>query len=130
MATIQGNKQVSTQNIWANLVIAMLSVNNYPLDKTWQIFDLLKGNGLFDPHNFALWSHEELYQRLIASNYSRGAMTGIFVNRLLTISNLLDDMKSCEHILVNGTSEEITKALSKVKGIGPVVLNNLMILRR
>ena len=129
MATNQNNKQFCSQNIWANLVIAMLSLNNFPLDKTWKIFDQLNANGLFDPHNFAKWSYEELSQKLIASNYNRGAMTGIFVERLLTISNLLDDMKSNEQILANGPRQEIENILKRVKGIGPVVIDNFLIIR-
>lgn len=129
MTTNQDNDLAQSHNIWAYLVIAMLSVNLYTLEKTWKIFDQLKANGLFDPHNFAIWSHEELLQKLIASNYNRGAMIGIFVERLITISNLVDDIKSNELILATGTRQEVAKLLTRIKGVGPVVLDNFFILR-
>lgn len=116
-------------NPWANLVIAMLSLNNYPLEKTWKIYDRLETNGLFNPLNFASWRHEELFDKLISSNYDRGAMTGIFVERLSTIAALVDDVTANEQILANGTRQEIVNLLTRIKGVGPVVLNNYMLLR-
>lgn len=116
-------------NPWANLVVAMLAVNQYPLEKTFKIFDQLEENGLFDPHNFASWSIEELFKRLIASNYDRGRMNRIFADRLQTIGCLVDDLNKNEQILLSGTEQDIISLLKRVKGIGPVVIKNFMLLR-
>lgn len=129
MATNQINNQVVSQNVWANLVIAMLSVNQYPVEKTWTIFDQLKANGLFDPLNFGKWNYVELYNRLNDSNYNRGKMMPIFIERLLSLSNLLGDVKKNENILATGTKDEVSELLKKVKGVGPVVINTFFLIR-
>ena len=116
-------------NPWANIVIAMLSLNSYPLERTWKLFDKLSENGFFDPRNIASWSYDELCQRLIASGYDRGGMNDIFAERLWSIRNLADNVSGYEKIIANGTEAEVTKVLSKIKGVGPVVLKNYLLLR-
>ncbi len=116
-------------NPWANLVIAMLSINQYPLDKTFKIFDQLESGGLFDPLKIASWHYDELCQRLIESGYDRGRMNDIFAERLWSIRNLSDNFSAYEKILANGTESEVTKVLSQIKGVGPVVIKNYLQLR-
>ncbi len=116
-------------NPWANLVIAMLSLNSYPIERTWTLFDKLGANGLFNPQNIASWSYDELCQRLISSGYDRGRMNDIFAERLWSIRNLADNVSGYEKIIANGTEDDVTKVLSKIKGVGPVVIKNYLLLR-
>ena len=68
---------------WADLVIAILSVNNYPLDKTFGLFDRLAEAGLFDPAKLETWGLAEISRGLGAAGYDRGpTMTRIFAERL------------------------------------------------
>lgn len=115
---------------WPDLVMAMLSVNNYPLTRVFTLFDALKANGLFDLSNFACWSREEIAVRLGAAGYDRGdAMMAIFVDRLSSLGRLSDELAANELILTKGTKTEITKLLNRVKGVGPKVLMNFFLLR-
>jgi SNF2 family DNA or RNA helicase len=107
----------------------VLEYIKYPMDKTFGIFDKLEANGLFDPRNMAKWSYDELFDRLIASGYDRGKLTDIFGERIWSLSRLVDDYTANEKILTEGTEQEIVNLLSKIKGLGPVVLKNYMLLR-
>lgn len=117
-------------NPWADLVIAMLSVNNYSLIKVFNLFESLKANDLFDPCGFACWNREEIARRLVAAGYDRGhAMTAIFTDRLSSLGQLADELASNERILTDGTRTEVAELLKRVRGVGPKVLDNFFLLR-
>jgi hypothetical protein len=117
---------------WADLVIAILSVNNYPLDKTFALFESLKENGLLDPTALAAVGPADVAQRLGSAGYNRGdTMTAIFTDRLVSLGRLTSDVPIdvCNSILSSGTRDEVSSLLSSVKGVGPKVLNNFFVLR-
>lgn len=117
-------------NPWADLVVAMLSVNNYPLTKVFNLSDALKTNGLFDPINLSCWSREEIAKRLGATGYDRGdVMIAIFADRLSTLGRLADERDVNEQILAKGSNAEVAELLGRVKGVGPKVLKNFFLLR-
>ena len=117
---------------WADVVIAMLSVNNYPLDKTFSLFDQLRANRLFDPSFLAASDAAELARRLGAAGYDRGTtMTEIFADRLLALGHLAESLRidACTRILTKGSRDEVSSLLGSVKGVGPKVLENFFVLR-
>ena len=117
-------------NHWANVVLAMLAVNKYPIDKAARLFDQLEANGLFDPRNLASWSHAEIFDKLKKSGYNRADLVvGFLAERVQSLGILAADFQENEKILASGSKQEITVLMSKVKGIGPVVLNNFFLLR-
>lgn len=125
-----GDKTDHSLNPWPDLVMAMLSVNNYPLTKVITLFDALKDNGLLDPRNLACWHREEITRRLAAAGYDRGTvMTAIFTDRLSSLGGLAEQFAANEEILIRGTKTEIAELLKRVKGVGPKVLKNFFLLR-
>ncbi len=83
---------VRDTNPWADLVIAILSVNNYPLEKTFALFESLLENGLFDPTTLAAFSPADVAKRLGSAGYNRGdTMTTIFTQRLISLGRLTID---------------------------------------
>jgi hypothetical protein len=117
-------------NPWPDLVMAILSVNNYPLTKVFTLFDALEANGLFDPHNFTCWNREEITRRLGAAGYDRGTvMTTILTDRLSSLGRLAENFAANERTLTKGTKTEIAELLRRVKGVGPKVLKNFFLLR-
>jgi hypothetical protein len=119
-------------NPWADLVIAMLSVNSYSLEKTFSLFDSLAEQGLFVPTKLSALGQADIAKRLGAAGYSRGdTMTAIFAERLGSLGRLTADIpvEDCTRILLIGGREEVSSLLSRVKGIGPRVLANFFILR-
>lgn len=119
-------------NPWADLVIAILSVNNYPLEKTFALFESLEDNGLFDPTVLAGLSATDVARKLGAAGYNRGdTMTAIFTERLSSLGQLTSSVpvESASRILKTGDHKEVSSLLSSVKGIGPKVLANFFLLR-
>jgi hypothetical protein len=115
---------------WSELVTAMLSVNNYPLVKTFECFESLSANGVFDPSNYITWNGSEIARRLVKSGYDRGpVLTEMLGERLSSLRVLCDDLSSNEVRLSTGDRQELTALLAKVKGIGPQVLDNFLLLR-
>ena len=122
------DKGPKNANNWANVVIAMLSVNSY---NALNISDDLELNGLFDLQNLASWDHPKIFETLQKSGFKRGDfLTGLMTQRLLSLGILADKVQANEQILANGTKDEVTALLSKVKGIGPMVINNFLELRK
>jgi hypothetical protein len=115
---------------WPDLVMAMLSVNNYPLAKTFERFEDLSANGVFDPSNYIKWDAPEIARRLVNSGYDRGTvLTGILGERLSSLKALCGDVPSSEVSLSTGNRRELIALFSKVRGIGPQVLDNFLLLR-
>ena len=85
---------VRVTNPWADLVIAILSVNSYPLEKTFALFESLDENGLLDPSCLAELSAADIARRMGAAGYNRGdTMTAIFTERLVALGCLTNDAK-------------------------------------
>jgi len=117
---------------WADLVMSILSVNNYPLDRTFALFDGLKAEGLFEPVVLAETTASGIAQKLCAAGYNRGrGMTEIFTERLLSLGCFLAEhaLDDVERVLVHGSREDICKLLGPIKGVGPRVLDNFFATR-
>lgn len=133
-ANFEGGVSVKSEekgtNPWADLVVAMLSVNNYPMTKTFDLFDALESCGFFDPRKIAGWDEDEIGRRLDRAGYNRGAaMTAIFSRRLASLGLLAGKFEENTHVLQSGTREEVRNLLATVKGVGPRVLSSFLLLR-
>jgi len=125
--------QPSTTNIWEDLVISILSVNQYTLSNTYKSLKTLEAVGLFDPKNLIVWSIDEIEAKLKEGGCDRGDfMTHLFAERLVALSHLLQEkgVSSCEAILTGASVEDIDKLLMPVRGIRPKVLQNFLSLTR
>jgi hypothetical protein len=119
-------------DVWEDLVISVLSVNNYTLENIYLALDGLKSEGLFDPDNLGNWSLEEIARRLHKAGYRRGPfMTNIFAERLAALGRLAADQGAdeCREVLGGTDTSRIRHMLSQVKGVGPRVLSNFFVLR-
>lgn len=117
---------------WADLVMAILSVNNYPLDRTFALFEGLKAEGLFEPLVLAEATASGIARKLGAAGYNRGhGMTQIFTERLLSLGGFLREqsIEDVQRVLVHGSREHVCQTLGPIKGIGPRVLDNFFVLR-
>jgi hypothetical protein len=124
---------VSSNDIpWQDLVVAILSVNQYSLEKTYQSLNSLEAEGLFNPENLAKWNLEEIVQRLNRSGYSRGTfMTKLFALRLSALGQCCLDKgtEAFSKVISDGNKKAIEQLLLPINGIGPKVLENLFLLR-
>ena|ERR1700733_1475624 len=116
---------------WAELVVSVLSVNNYSLEKTYAAFDRLKDAGIFDPKNLDRWELSEITKRLHEAGYNRGPfMMNIFAERLAALGRFAAShgIEACETVLRGTDAARIEGMLTCIKGIGPRVLENFFLL--
>jgi hypothetical protein len=117
---------------YESLIVAMLSVNNYPLEKTWKIRAGLEKEGLFDPKTLASLSLENLFERLRRAGYDRGEfLTDLLAARLQSAGEFLVayGIDNATRALSHGSAEDVQAMLKKVRGIGPSVVRNFLLLR-
>ena|SRR5215469_7099626 len=120
-----------TNDPWEDLVLAILSVNSYPLEKTSFAVETLRREGLFSPQNLARWTPQEIGTRLRHGGYDRGGMTWLFADRLESLGKFAvsTGVEECLRILRSNPTNDVKKFLRPVKGIGPKVLANFSLLR-
>jgi hypothetical protein len=118
-------------DVWEDLVLAILSVNQYSVEKTYLSLNTLRREGLFDPKNLMRWSPQEIGTRLKLGGYDRGEfMTSLFANRLASLGKFVEaaGIEKCQRALQSDKSN-VERFLEPVKGIGPRVLANFFMLR-
>ena len=117
---------------WEDLVVAILSVNQYSLERTYGAIGGLRRERVADPANLARWQPQEIEERLRAAGYDRGAfMTGLFAKRLYALGALIRDkgVNACRNVIGSADMAAIHGLLLPVHGIGPVVLRKFFVLR-
>ena len=119
-------------NPWEDLVISILSVNQYSLEKTYAVLPLLRQGGLLRPDNLGSWELEEIVARLKTAGCDRGPfMTTLFASRLACLGMSVEarGIAVCRRILLSNDPAAISNFLLPIKGIGPKVLKNFFMLR-
>ncbi|MEA5603189.1 hypothetical protein [Nostoc sp. UHCC 0252] len=122
----------NTNNVWEELVISILSVNQYTLSKTYLTIESMREIGLFNPDNLKQWDINEMNQRLTQGGYERGSfMNNLFAERLAALGSLIANqgINKCEQVLLSRDKKLITDFLMPIKGIGPKVIENYFFLQ-
>jgi len=119
-------------NPWEDVVVSILSVNQYSLEKTYQVVDRLREQGLSNPDNLGRWTKDEIVVRLKQSGCDRGEfMTSLFAARLSNLGAALTSygVEECTSILLSNDTRLLNELLLPIKGIGPKVMENIFLLR-
>jgi endonuclease III-like uncharacterized protein len=118
--------------VFEYLFIAVLSVNQYTVEKTWRRREELRQHGAFQPTAVASMRTIEIERLLRDAGLDRGPfMTKLFAERLQTVSRFIHDVGIAEarRILNSEDVDQRRQILLGVKGIGPVVIANFEMLR-
>ena len=121
-----------SDNPWEDLVIALLSVNQYSLERTYPLLEGIRAEKLADMQHLAAWTVPQIEERLKAAGCDRGSfMTGLFAQRLHSLGEYIERhyIARCELTLRSGDVRAIETLLLPVNGIGPVVLKKFYLLR-
>ena len=119
-------------SVWEDLIISILSVNNYPIDKTLKAVKSLRASGVLDVINLGKWEATKIAEQLKNGEYDRGPfLNHHFAERLAALGTFVKSRgkKECEKILDSKNPNEIKRLLRRVKGIGPKVLSSYFSLR-
>jgi hypothetical protein len=119
-------------DVWQDLVVSILSVNNYSLEKTYSSVDSLTREGLFDPEKLAGWTLDEIAVRLRRGGYDRGKyLNKLLAIRLMSLAKFVEGVgiEEAERFLTQSDKSAIQKFLQPVEGVGPKVLRTFSMLR-
>jgi hypothetical protein len=117
---------------WEDLVVSVLAVNQYSLDKTYAFICGLRETGLVNPKNLGSWGLETIISRLKSAGCDRGSfMTTLFASRLSSLGVAVNShgTATCTQILLSKDRDEISSLLLPISGIGPKVIHNFCLLR-
>ncbi|MFN8007519.1 MAG: hypothetical protein U0V70_10945 [Terriglobia bacterium] len=127
----ESRKTRETDNPWQDLVVSILSVNQYSLEKTYQSIGGLQKQGLFDPQTLIQSDQDEIVHQLKLSGCDRGQfMTKLFALRLAALGDsICDRLDTFNEVLSGSDSRRIEELLIPINGIGPKVISNFFLLR-
>lgn len=118
-------------DVWTDVLISLLAIYGPSLEKVDSLVSAFKQVGLTSSSKVVKMSHEEVYSALAQSGYDRGNLLGIFIPRIQATAQAFDQMglPQAEKILQGKDIQAIEKLLLPIKGIGPKVVNNFLLLR-
>lgn len=132
MAEEEPKTKAAVDDPWEDLVVSVLSVNQYSLERTYESIKGLREQGLFNPTKLKQSDHGEFVARLKAAGCDRGPfMTSLFALRLANLGALIQSkgIDDCAKTISGRDTRAIEELLLPVNGIGPKVIANFYLLR-
>jgi hypothetical protein len=117
---------------WDDLVISILAVNQYSLERTYSLLQSLRDQKVTDPQVLVREGTDRIARRLRDAGCDRGPfMTNLFAERLAALGAFIraHGIAECETIIGSRDAKRIKELLLPINGIGPVVLKNYFLLR-
>ena len=105
----------------ADLVAALLTVNQYPLDRAVSHMPAFKAAGLLDPAHVAALKQEELIAALNQAGYARGGFVPILAFRLYPLMDAIAEgrLDGLNDAAGRGDKDAFFAALTALHGFGP-----------
>src|SRR4051794_22795609 len=119
--------QETAETVWEDLLVSMMAVNNYSLEKAFAHLGGLRAEGLVEPKNLISWTSEEIAARLGVAGFNRGSfMNAQMAQRITSLARFLESkgIVGCEAVLTSGNPSAIQSLLLPVHGIGQRVIEN------
>jgi hypothetical protein len=123
---------IDNSDPWQDLVVSILSVNQYSLERTYRCVSGLREHGLFDPTKLGQWGPPDIVEKLKLAGCDRGPfMTSLFAQRLGNLGALIKSKGAdrCAQVIAGTNVQAIEGLLLPVNGVGPKVLANFRLLR-
>jgi hypothetical protein len=111
-------------SIRENLLIALLAVNNWSLERVFELRGQLRDAGLLDFDTVCALSEEEVATRLASAGYARGDyMNRLMAIRVLSMASVLssDELARLSKGVQDGRMDAMNATLDRIKGVGPSV---------
>ncbi len=122
----------SPEKITGNLVVAMLTVNNWALEKAWALLPDLTSLGLCNAQSLSALSHEEIFARLKRAGYTKSDyVVGLLADRLREMAKTVAATAPAElmELMEPGHEKDRDRFLLSLKGVGPAVLETFVSLQ-
>ena len=117
---------------WQDLVIAVLAVNRFSIEKAYALSHQLREQGLCEPANLATWNTNEIASRLRESGYDRGVFLNQLISeRLAALGRFVaaEGAENCQRTVSSKNRDAISQLFLRVHGIGHTVLDNFFLLQ-
>jgi hypothetical protein len=126
------SEQVEPEQV-VHLVVAVLAVGGYSLQRAWNLLASLQKEGLTDSKAVEKYDEAEVVRRLARSGYNRGpTVTPSMAKRLMALHAAVRDgvLAQAVRLLQDGRIKDAEKVLCTIKGVGPMVFNQFVMLER
>ncbi len=126
-------KSKANETLVGDLVVAMLAVNNWPLEKACELRPDLEKSGLCDAKQLSTLSPEEVFARLKKAGYTKADyVVGLLADRLRAMAMAMSGTRTGElqEMMRPGRAGDLDRFLLAIKGVGPAVLETFKALRR
>ena len=128
---MSANLSVS-ETVLEDLVVAVLAVNNYSLEKAFSLVSAIRAEGLADLTKLSKWEVPEIAPRLSRAGYDRGVfLNTLIAQRLSSLGAYASELGFAvfEKKIRSSETDEVQTCLLPVKGVGPKVVENFLLLR-
>jgi hypothetical protein len=124
------SEQVESEPV-VHLMVAVLAVGGYSLQRAWNLLPSLQKEGLTDSKAVEDYDEAEIVRRLSRSGYDRGPIvTASMAKRLMALHTAVRNgvLAQTVRLLREDRVKDAEKVLRTVKGVGPVVFNQFAVL--
>jgi len=112
------------------IIAAVLSVNNFGLEKAYGLLPALREAGLTRPDEVVSQDPGDLTVKLARAGYDRGLLTGMMADRLLLLMKAVESgaLNQFDDLVASDDREKAIALLCEVHGVGPTVAANALVL--
>lgn len=106
--------------------MALLSVNNFSLEKAWALLPRMRDAGLTDPYRVAGMEMAAVIEALTRAGYDRKNLTWLFAERVRALMAAIHggELAGLDAAIAAKDRDRATELLSRVRGVGPTVIQN------
>jgi len=126
------NEGTKSEDIASDLFIALLAVNSRTLEQVGRLYPALQANGLLSASALRGLETAQIQERLAAAGYKRGPVLGAMMAlRIHYVALALADggAQLLADLEAAGDTRAIRDYLLTLKGVGPAVVENYLVLR-
>lgn len=108
------------------LLIAILAVNKFSLEKAWKLLPRMRELGLTDPARVATMDMPAAIEALTAAGYDRKNLTWMFAERVKALMAAVHDgrLDDLARAVTARDERAAAELLGEVRGVGPRVVEN------
>jgi 3-methyladenine DNA glycosylase/8-oxoguanine DNA glycosylase len=106
------------------LLVALLSVNSFSLEKAWALLPRLREAGLTDPARVVTMDMPATIEALVGAGYDRKNLTWLFAERVKALMAAIHggELAGLDEAIAVKDKARATELLSQVRGVGPAVI--------
>ena len=114
------------------LIVSILAVNSYGLEKAYSLLPALRKSGLTDSSRVPKLKCEKVMMLLAASGYERGLLTEMMAARLVSLMKTVSDgeLDGLGELVANNKRVAAVEMLCAIRGIGPKVASDAWAMMR